>query len=71
MLYFVSNSHFLAISTNLLFLRKRKNRKSIRKKIRMKIQIPYIYTDIYVILSLKDLFFVCSKLISGKQKYNI
>lgn|GEM_PF-1122614 len=37
----------------------------------MKIQIPYIYTDIYVILSLKDLFFVCSKLISGKQKYNI
>ena len=32
MLHFVSNSHFLAISTNLLFLRKRKNRKSIRKK---------------------------------------
>lgn len=35
----------------------------------MKIQIPYIYTDIYVILSLKDLFFVCSKLISDAAYY--
>lgn len=70
MLYFVSNSHFLAISTNLLFLRKRKIEKVSAKNKDENTNTLHLYRYLCNTFS-KGLVFVCSKLISGKQKYNI